>query len=324
MLQLADNKELKHYPVLAGEVLETLVPGNGPLRVIDGTVGYGGHSSLILRRNADAVLLGIDRDGEALKEAEANLSFAGARFHLAKGSFGDLADHAAGIGWLSADAILLDLGVSSPQLDCPGRGFSIRSEGPLDMRMDSSSGRTASEILNTFDERDLEYIFSSYGEVRGAQRLAMEIVARRKVRLWSSTAEFAEFCNSVLGRQRRPGLQAATLCFQALRIAVNDELAQLEKGLAAALEILSPGGRMAVISFHSLEDRIVKHFFRQKALDCVCPPEFIECRCEKRSELRIITKKAIVASDEEIARNRRSGPAKLRVAEKTKREEQER
>lgn len=311
---LAGAEKPQHYPVLAKEVLDLLIPEKGELKVIDGTVGYGGHSSLILKKNSDAVLLGIDRDGEALKAARENLKFAGDRVHLQKGKFSDLANFAAEIGWLSVDVVLLDLGVSSPQLDSPGRGFSLRQNGPLDMRMDCETSKTAADILNSYDANELEKIFREYGEIKHAKKLANAIVARRNEKKWTETMEFAEFCNSLLGQQRRPGLQAATLCFQALRIAVNEELSELEKVLPKAIKILSPGGKIAVISFHSLEDRIVKNFFKMEAKDCICPPENFVCACHHHKTLEIVTKKPITASKEECMNNPRSACAKLRVA----------
>ncbi len=305
-----------HVPVLADEVLELLVPADRPLKVIDGTLGCGGHSERILRKNTQAVLLGIDRDEESIKKAKEVLKFAEDRVRLVKGRFSGLAEHAAGIGWLSADAVLLDVGVSSVQLDTPGRGFSHRLDGPLDMRMDSQEGRTASRILNGESEEELARIFREYGEIREARRLAGAVVERRRSKPWFGTLEFAEFCNGLLGPRRRPGLQAATLCFQALRIAVNGELDELRKGLEAVRKVLAPGGRMAVISFHSLEDRIVKQFFARESRDCICPPEIPVCVCSHRRSLNVLTRKPVEAGPEERLRNRRSVAAKLRAAEK--------
>ena len=305
-----------HIPVLAREVLEYLIPETGECRVIDCTVGYGGHSSLILAKNRKAVLLGIDRDDEAIAAAEEVLKFAAGRFSLSRGNFSDLAELAAGKRWLSADVVLMDLGVSSPQIDSPRRGFSFKHDGPLDMRMDCHADRTASRFLNTAGVEDLEFAFREYGEIRESRRLARKIVERRNEKAWFGTLEFADFCNSVLGRQRRPGLQAATLCFQALRIAVNSELQELEKALPKAVELLRPGGRIAVISFHSLEDRIVKRYFVSEARDCICPPGLPVCCCGHKKILKIITRRPLEAGRDEVQENRRAGSAKMRVAEK--------
>lgn len=302
--------------MLAKEVLKLLIPHEDPCKIIDGTVGYGGHSSLILNTHRKAVLLGLDRDAEAIGHAEKILEFAGERVHLKKDNFSNLAECAAGIGWLSVDAVLLDLGISSPQIDSAERGFSLRLNGPLDMRMDCQARKTASHILNNASENELERIFREYGEIHRAGGLAAAILERRKSKPWETTLEFADFCNKHLGRQRRFGLQAATLCFQALRIEVNNELEELKKALESALKILSHGGRIAVISFHSIEDRIVKQFFHRESSDCVCPPEIPVCSCGHKKQLKVITKKPLTPSAEEIELNRRSSSAKLRVAEK--------
>ncbi len=288
----------------------------GPVKVIDGTVGYGGHSSLILKKHAEAVLLGIDRDSEALAAAEKVLSFAKDRIHLVKDNFSNLAVCAAGLGWHSVDAILLDLGVSSPQIDNPKRGFSYRLDGPLDMRMDVQSRETAGRILNTYTYEELERIFREYGEIHKSRKLAEEIVNRRRQKEWMYTAELAELCNSIPGIVRRGGPPAPSLCFQALRIEVNRELEELKKALEDGVKLLAPGGRMAVISFHSLEDRIVKHYFNMMARYCLCPPGLPVCICGHRQSLKFIKKKPVTASEEEIRENRRSASAKLRVAEK--------
>ncbi len=313
------NCGLRHFPVLSREILREMIPEHGPLKVIDGTVGYGGHSSLILKKNPEAVLLGIDRDCEALENARKILMFAGERVRLMKDCYSNLVERAAENGWFSADVVLLDLGISSPQIDSPERGFSYSLDGPLDMRMAPESGKTAADILNSSGEGELERIFREYGEIRESRRLARVICADREIgKRWNGTADFADFCNRILGRRRRPGLQAATLCFQALRIAVNNELKELEKALPLALEVLAPGGKIAVISFHSLEDRIVKNFFRRESKDCLCPPENFTCICGHRKRLELITKKPITAEPDEIEENRRSSSAKLRIAEKIK------
>ncbi|MDD4817080.1 MAG: 16S rRNA (cytosine(1402)-N(4))-methyltransferase RsmH [Victivallaceae bacterium] len=311
------TEKYTHLPVLPREVAHYLSFGERPVRLIDGTVGSGGHSSLLLAANPKALLLGIDRDGEALERAARRLAFAGDRVKLVHGEFGDIAATAADNGFAGADGILLDIGVSSPQIDDPSRGFSWRNDGPLDMRMDASCGISAAELLNTCPEERLAAIFHDWGEIRSARKLAAAVVVRRKTAPFAGTVEFADFCESVLGRTPRGVLPLPTLVFQALRIAVNDELGQLERGLSGALKTLCPGGVMAVISFHSLEDRMVKNFMRDAARGCVCPPDFPVCRCGHRPEVELVTRKAVMAGEEELAANRRSAPARLRVARKT-------
>ncbi len=305
-----------HIPVLYREVTQFIAEPERPLKLIDGTLGCGGHSSLILEKNRQAVLLGIDRDGDALERAENALAFAAERIHLVRGSYSNLKDLAAEAGWASADAVLLDIGVSSPQLDDFQRGFSYRESGPLDMRMDRRSPLTASRLVNNSSEEELAKIFRAYGEIKQSAKLARAIVARRTEQPFSQTRELAELCEKVLGRARKGAPPAPTLCFQALRIAVNDELGELEKGLAAAVDILAPSGILAVISFHSLEDRIVKNFFREEAKSCICPPGCPVCICNHKARLKILTKKPVTAKTDEIERNSRAACAKLRVAEK--------
>ena len=310
-------EEFEHIPVLAGEVLEHLVfPERSSLRLIDGTVGGGGHSALLLEKYPNLELLGIDRDDAALAKARERLAFAGGRVRLVRGNYSELAARAAEAGWEKVDAILLDIGVSSPQLDQPERGFSWRADGPLDMRMDRRSILTASRLLNTAPEAELERILREYGEVAKSRKLAAAIVTQRVIRPFAMTSDFVSLCDEVLGKSRPGQLPAPTLPFQALRIAVNDELGELERALPAAVKLLNRGGRIAVISFHSLEDRIVKNFFRDEAASCVCPPGLPVCVCGKVSTLKIITRKALTAGPDELERNRRSACAKLRVAEK--------
>ena len=310
-------EEFEHIPVLAGEVLEHLVfPERSPLRLIDGTVGGGGHSALLLEKYPNLELLGIDRDDAALAKARERLAFAGGRVRLVRGNYSELAARAAEAGWEKVDGILLDIGVSSPQLDQPERGFSWRADGPLDMRMDRRSILTASRLLNTAPEAELERILREYGEVAKSRKLAAAIVTQRVIRPFAMTSDFVSLCDEVLGKSRPGQLPAPTLPFQALRIAVNDELGELERALPAAVKLLNRGGRIAVISFHSLEDRIVKNFFRDEAASCVCPPGLPVCVCGKVSTLKIITRKALTAGPDELERNRRSACAKLRVAEK--------
>ncbi|MBO5763388.1 MAG: 16S rRNA (cytosine(1402)-N(4))-methyltransferase RsmH [Lentisphaeria bacterium] len=305
-----------HIPVLKREVLEILSFGDAPARLIDGTLGNGGHSAALLRANPGLEILGIDRDEEALARAGKNLAFAGDRFRSVRGNYSDLRRIAEEAGWENVDGILLDIGISSPQIDDPARGFSWRMDGPLDMRMDRRSPRTASRLLNQLPEEELKTIFREYGEIRKAGRLAQVIVAEREKKPFATTGDLVAAAEKALGRSRPGELPTPTLVFQALRIAVNDELGELNRALRDAVEILKPGGRLAVISFHSLEDRIVKHFFREAASECVCPPGMPVCICGKQKTMNILTGKALTAQSDELNDNRRAAPAKLRAAEK--------
>ncbi len=255
--------EFSHQPVLPEEVMEYLVTPGGS-RYLDGTLGGGGHARLLLQQVPVAEVLGIDRDDAALKAARECLAEFGERAHVARGTYADMTGLAAELGWKKVDGILLDIGVSSFQIDTPERGFSLRHDGPLDMRMDWRLRVTAASILNTTEEAELARIFWEYGEERKSRQVARAVVNRRKERPWMRTGEFAEMLDKVVGRTRH-GPPAPTRCFQALRIVVNGELEQLEKGLRAAVDLLNPGGRLVVISFHSLEDRMVKRFFRDEA-----------------------------------------------------------
>lgn len=307
-----------HIPVLPEETVSCAMPQtSGAFRVIDGTVGYGGHSSLILKKNPDAELLGIDRDETALANAAERLSFAGSRVRLTHGRFSTLAEKAAGAGWEKVDSILLDIGVSSPQIDTPERGFSFRFEAPLDMRMDRSRGITAADVVNTYSVQELTRIFRDYGELREARRLAEAIVRQREIKALTMCGELAELCEKVLrvpGGKRRTGPPAPTLPFQAIRIEVNGELDELRTALESAVDLLNEGGRLSVISFHSLEDRIVKQFFRDMAVKCKCPPGCPVCICNWQPKLEILTTKPLTASEKELAENPRSACAKLRCA----------
>jgi 16S rRNA (cytosine1402-N4)-methyltransferase len=230
------------------------------------------------------------------------------------GRFGDLGAVAGRAGFGEADLILFDFGISSTQLDAPERGFSFRGEGPLDMRMDETSTLTAEQIVNRFDPSEIERILRSYGEERWARRIAQYIVARRPLR---TTRDLAQAVEAAIPRKAWPrDINVATRTFQGLRIAVNNELDEIEAGLKAALSTLKPGGRMATISFHSLEDRLVKSFFIVESKDCICPPQQPVCTCGHRATLRIITRRPVRPSDEEVAANPRARSARLRVAEK--------
>ncbi|MBE6369542.1 MAG: 16S rRNA (cytosine(1402)-N(4))-methyltransferase RsmH [Lentisphaerae bacterium] len=306
-----------HIPVLAAEAVELLSSVKPLRRLVDGTLGNGGHSRMLLENNPELQILGIDRDSAALERANKNLQQFGSRFTAVHGEFADLDKLAAAHGWDQVDAVLLDIGVSSPQLDDPARGFSFRGDGPLDMRMDRQQKLTASRVLNFYSEEELARVFRDYGELRESRQLARRIVQLREEKPFSTTAELTAVCDKVL-RKKRPGeLPSPTLVFQALRIEVNGELEQLKSGLQAAKNILRPGGRLAVISFHSLEDRIVKNFMRDAAQNCICPPGLPVCVCNHRAEFTLPVRGVISAKEEELNRNRRAACAKLRVADRT-------
>ena len=308
--------EFHHIPVLGEEVRNIIASGRNIKRIVDGTLGGGGHSSMLLEALPEAELIGIDRDQDALAAAGKRLAWAGNRFRSIYGNYSSMAELVRTAGWDKVDAVLLDIGVSSPQLDDPSRGFSWRADGPLDMRMDRTSPENASRLLNRASEADLAEIFREYGELRSARKLAAAVVETRQKKPFATTLDLVELCDRVLGKSRPGALPMPTLVFQALRIAVNDELGELRQALLAAVDVLSPGGRLAVISFHSLEDRIVKRFFKEEAASCVCPPGLPVCVCGKESTLKIITPHALTATDEERSANKRSACAKLRVAEK--------
>ncbi|MCJ7511834.1 MAG: 16S rRNA (cytosine(1402)-N(4))-methyltransferase RsmH [Anaerolineales bacterium] len=301
-----------HIPVLYRDVLSALHVTAGS-RHIDGTLGAGGHAAGILEASApDGELLGLDRDPGALAEAGRRLTRFAGRAHLRRGSFADLRHHAVAIGWGQVDGVVLDLGVSSMQVDDPGRGFSFRADGPLDMRFDPEQPTSADELINTWEEEALAEVIGRYGEEPLAGRVARAIVARRPIH---STLELANVIAAAV-RTRRPGLHPATRTFQALRIAVNQELQALEQALPQAVDLLAPGGRLVVISFHSLEDRIVKGFIRRESLDCLCPPDLPVCTCGHVARLRPVSRRAVKPAAEEIANNPRSRSARLRSAER--------
>jgi len=310
-----------HEPVLLKQCLAQLDLVAGAV-VIDGTLGGGGHAEAILERTApDGLLIGLDLDAEALREAGQRLAPYGDRVRLVQASFRRLDDVAAELaadrGPIPIDAVLLDLGVSSHQLDEARRGFrfSEGDAGPLDMRMNADSPRpTAAALLASLSVEELERLFSQYGQLPGSRRLARAIVEQRRTQPLETTRDLVALIRALgfgRGRQHNP----ATLVFQALRIAVNDELDALEEGLQAAIRVLRPGGRLAVIAYHSLEDRLVKRSFREAARGCVCPPEWPACRCGRRPSLRVLTRRPVVPDAEETRRNPRARSARLRVAE---------
>ena len=290
---------------------------HGVTRFIDGTLGGAGHSSALLEALPGACMLGIDQDPAALEAATAKLAPFGKRATIARGNFSDMEAIANAHDFHGVDGVLLDIGVSSPQIDTPERGFSLRFDGPLDMRMAPDATLTAAFILNNFAEKPLADLFYQLGDERKSRQIARAVVARRAQKPWERTGEFAELVTSIVGKAHQHGLNPATRCFQALRIMVNDELGHLDKGLKAALSLLKEGGIIVVISFHSLEDRIVKEFFNYEALSCTCPPGLPICTCGKVQRLKVLTKKPMRPSDEECAANPRAACAKLRAAQKT-------
>lgn len=305
-----------HTPVLADEVRELLAVQPGET-IVDGTFGAGGHARLLAADLAGrGKLVAIDRDPTARQHFDRFKAAAGVDVRFLRGDFSlVLAQLAAND--VRADAILLDLGVSSMQIDRPERGFSYATDAPLDMRMDPSSELTAAEIVNTWDEGELRTIFRRYGEERYATQIARAIVRQRRDRPFTRTGELVETIKTAIPTPARFGEgHPAKRVFQALRIAVNDELAALEAALPAAADMLRPGGRLAVISFHSLEDRIVKHFYRERAHGCTCPPDFPVCACGKQPDLRVVTRRPVRPSTEELEQNPRAASARLRVAVK--------
>jgi 16S rRNA (cytosine1402-N4)-methyltransferase len=293
-------------------VLTHLALGPGD-HVIDATLGGGGHAIGLLEATApDGRLLGLDRDPEALSRVRELLAPYRHRTHVVHGSFRELKAVARECRFPPAGGALLDLGVSSYQLASPARGFSFFKEGPLDMRFDPTQRLTAADLVNDLPVEELANILYRFGEEKQSRRIARAIVAARPIR---TTRQLAEVIGLAVGG-RRQRIHPATKSFQALRIAVNDELSALTEALPQALELLRPEGRLAVISFHSLEDRLVKRFFRQEARDCVCPPEQPVCTCDHRRTLRIITRRPVRPDQQEIAQNPRARSARLRVAEK--------
>lgn len=303
-----------HNPVLVAEVLTALQLKPGGCSA-DGTLGGAGHAAAILRATAPSGwLYGCDRDGAAIDAATARLAEFAGRFEIRRGDFDELAQ------WVpagSCDAVLLDLGVSSPQLDDPDRGFSFQRGGPLDMRMDSRQSLTAAQLVNELSAAELARIFWEYGDEPKSRHIAKAIEMDRKLCRFETTKQLAELIERINPR-RGSKSHPATRVFQALRIAVNDEIGMVRRGLVGALKILKPGGRMAVISFHSLEDRVVKEFGREHARDYTVPGEVDvpELRVPRQPELRLVSRKPVMPTDAEVAENPRARSAQLRVFEK--------
>ncbi|HAO94046.1 MAG: 16S rRNA (cytosine(1402)-N(4))-methyltransferase [Deltaproteobacteria bacterium GWC2_56_8] len=309
--------EFLHLPVMEREVIEALRCGGGAVYV-DGTVGGGGHAKAVLEASSpDGRLVGIDRDDDALDAARSALSGFGDRVTLVKANFREIRKVVEGLGIKGVDGVILDLGVSSFQFDAIDRGFSFRNEARLDMRMDRSQKLSAYDLVNGADFDELTRIFREYGEEREARRITRALLAARERRPIETTVELANLISlSVPRKLQSKGIHPATRVFQALRIAVNDELGSLKDGLSGSFDVLKGGGRLAVISFHSLEDRIVKVFFRGLATGCVCPPRFPQCVCGQRPRATLVTRKSITPSEEETGLNPRARSARLRVVEK--------
>ena len=308
--------ELKHYSVLLNECIEALnIRPDGIY--VDGTLGMGGHSEQIAKRLTTGRLIAIDRDEMAIRRARERLAPYADRITFVHGNFRDLPQLLADAGVTGADGMLFDLGVSSPQLDNPERGFSYMADAPLDMRMDRSEGITAWFIVNKWPEEKLKRILYDFGEERYAPRIAQAIVRRRETAPIDTTIELVDVIRSAMpAAALREKQHPAKRSFQAIRIAVNDELGSVSELLDHAVDLLNPGGRLAVISFHSLEDRIVKNAIASREHGCTCPREFPVCTCGFVQTLRNVTRKPILPSPQELEENPRSRSAKLRVAER--------
>jgi 16S rRNA (cytosine1402-N4)-methyltransferase len=303
-----------HTPVLVREVVDALQPAGGE-RYLDGTFGGGGYTMALLDK-ADCQVIALDRDPDAIAAGQALAASFPSRLLLIEGRFGDMVELLQAEGVQEVDGVALDLGVSSMQFDQPERGFSFRASGPLDMRMERR-GPSAANIVNESDEAELADIFWRYGEERRSRRVAHAIVEQRKSKHIETTGELAEIVRRAVGVSAKDESDPATRAFQALRIAVNDELGELERGLAAAEQVLAPGGRLAVVSFHSLEDRAVKEFVRARSGRTPAPSRHAPPRKdEKAATLRDLTRRPVVPSDAEVAANPRARSARLRVAEK--------
>ncbi|MBX4188029.1 MAG: 16S rRNA (cytosine(1402)-N(4))-methyltransferase RsmH [Candidatus Doudnabacteria bacterium] len=309
---------MTHYPVLADEAMQYVGAADGSM-YIDATAGAGGHTKAILSRNKKARVLCLDRDSETLEKLEREFKQDGLsdRVKLVHSNYVDVEEVALREGFSEVSGVILDLGFSSMQLDDSERGFSFQSKGPLDMRFDRKQNLTAADVLNKYQEEKLAEIFKKYGEENFSKRIARNVVVHRKVSPLAGTDEVFRLIRQALpGSVRHKANDSARRIFQALRIEVNDELKNLERALPIMVDLLAPKGRIVVISFHSLEDRIVKNFFATLAKGCICPLDFPECVCGKNPIIKILTKKPVTATEAEIKQNPRSKPAKLRAAEK--------
>ncbi len=306
----------KHTSVLLEECLDGLkIKPDGIY--VDGTLGGAGHSAEIVKRLETGKLIGIDQDESAITTAKEKLGFAEDRVILVRDNFSHLKSVLEGLNIDKIDGLLLDLGVSSHQLDTAERGFSYNNDAPLDMRMDNRSTKSAFEVINHYSAQKLHQVIRDYGEENWAKRIAEFIVEARKNGPIMTTFQLVEIIKAAIPHKARmDGPHPAKRTFQAIRIEVNEELSIISDTIKAACQSLAIGGRIAIISFHSLEDRIVKNAFRDLSVNCICPPEFPVCRCSNRAELKVITRKPLCPSDQELEANPRSRSAKLRVAER--------
>lgn len=311
---MVQDLKAPHTPVLLDEVLAYLEPEPGKTYV-DATLGAGGHAEAVLRHMADGQLIGIDQDPLALGIARKRLQPFGDSVQLIQGNFSELSRLLPSESKPVTGGILADIGVSSMQIDTAERGFSFNKDAPLDMRMAPNAGLTAETIINTYGEEDLVRIFSDYGEEHLSKTLARDIVQRRRSKPFKTTVELSGFIADVYKqRGKHEKIHPATRVFQALRIEVNDELGHLRRFLESLSALLAPGARIVIISFHSLEDRIIKQFFQAESRDCICPPRLPICQCGHKATLKILTGKPVTATAEEAKANPRARSAKLRAA----------
>lgn len=317
MAALMGGMGAPHRPVLLRETIQLLRPERGGL-FVDGTLGLGGHSEAILEASADARVIGIDRDGEALRWARERLARFGERFRAVHADFREMARVVADLGTGKVEGVLVDLGVSSLQLDSIERGFSFRVDAPLDMRMNAEGGEeTASELLARLPEEEIARIIYEYGEERRSRRIARWIVERReRGEPVTRTLELADLVARAVGHRKGERVHPATRTFQALRIAVNRELEGLDSFVDEAIDLLKADGRFVAISFHSLEDRIIKQAMRRNAGQCMCPPRAPRCSCGARRVVEILTRRPVVPDENEVAENPRSRSSKLRACRK--------
>lgn len=311
---MSEQAKNYHEPVLLKESVDCLLWRESGT-FVDGTLGGGGHAEAILRKlSADSRLIGIDRDDDAIQFASKRLAQFHDQFIAVNSNFREITKILGELDLSAIDGILLDLGVSSYQIDAPERGFTYQATSRLDMRMSQSIGLTAAQVLNTYSETDLANVIYRYGEERFSRKIARQIVAERKQKAFEYSDDLKQIIEKILPYSQQ--IKSLSRVFQALRIEVNQELISLEQCLKDVISVLNPGGRIVIISYHSLEDRIVKQFFRQEAEECKCPPQFPRCVCGARRRLNIITRKPIVPVSTEIEVNSRARSARLRVAER--------